>query len=305
MATPDAILPLTLYGPEVSYFTGKLEAVLRYKELPHERVSIAPTELERDTGVAQVPALRLADGRWLTDSTPIIAWLEEQFPEPVVVPRDPVLAFFSHLLEDYADEWLWRPAMHYRWDYEVDAQHLSRTLVSEAAGHVPLPGFVLRSLVRSRQRSLFTKGDGVTPENWDHVERIYFDSLKQLEAIFQVRPYLLGDAAEPRGLRIHRTDVPALRDGPDARNPDARDGAGGLRVGGPGLERPCQRDRRRAAHRGARRLEPDPGRGRLRLSPVPLCQRGSLEGRAGPTSTSRSRGPRIATSAPRPIGSGA
>jgi hypothetical protein len=136
----DPILPLTLYGPEVSYFTGKLEAVVRFLELPYERVAKGPTDMTQTTGVAQVPGLQLADGRWLTDSTPIIAWLDARYPDAGVIPRDPVVAFFSRLLEDYADEWLWRPAMHYRWDYPEGAQHLSRVLVDEAARHIPLPG---------------------------------------------------------------------------------------------------------------------------------------------------------------------
>jgi glutathione S-transferase len=189
----DDALPLALYGPEVSYFTGKLEAVIRYMELPYQRIAKGPVgEVAQATGVAQVPGLRLADGRWLTDSTPIIAWLDERYPDLQVIPRDPVLAFFSRLLEDYADEWLWRPAMHYRWDYPEGAFHLSRALVDEAARDVPLPGFVKRYLIRSRQRTLFTKGDGVSPATWDHVERIYLDSLAQLGAIFETRPYLLG-----------------------------------------------------------------------------------------------------------------
>jgi hypothetical protein len=70
----DPILPFKLYGPEPSYFTGKLEAVIRFMELPYERIAKAPLgEVARATGVVQVPGLLLADGRWLTDSTPIIA----------------------------------------------------------------------------------------------------------------------------------------------------------------------------------------------------------------------------------------
>ncbi len=187
------MLPLEVYGPEVSYFTGKLEAVLRYKELPYARIARAPDRsLARATGVAQVPALRLADGRWLTDTTPIIAWLDEQFCEYPVTPPDPLLAFVSRLVEDFADEWLWRPAMHYRWDYAQDAQHLSRILADELMGHIALPGPLKRLFVRRRQRGWFTRGDGVSPRTWDHVEKIYLDSLAQLRAVFETRPYLLG-----------------------------------------------------------------------------------------------------------------
>ena len=189
----DPVMPMQVHGSEVSYFTGKLEAVLRFKELPYQRVARAPARsLERTTGVAQVPGVRLGDGRWITDTTPIIAWLDAQHPEPNVIPREPVVAFFSRLLEDYADEWLWRPAMHYRWDYPQDAHHLSRVLTDELMSEVPLPGFIKRSLIRKRQRALFTTGDGVGPATWDHVEKIYFDSLAHLGAILKTRPYLLG-----------------------------------------------------------------------------------------------------------------
>ena len=189
----DPVLPLTLYGPEISYFTGKLEAVLRFMELPHRRVAKGPMgDLPRVTGVAQVPALQLADGRWLTDTTPIIGWLDARYPEHRVIPRDPVAAFFSRLLEDYADEWLWRPAMHYRWDYAEGAELQSRVLVDEAGGEIPLPGFIKRYLIRNRQRKLFTLGDGVAPATWDHVEKIYLDSLDHFSAILEQRPFLLG-----------------------------------------------------------------------------------------------------------------
>ena len=246
----DPILPLEIHGPEPSYFTGKLEAVVRYKELPYRRIPKPPMgALARATGVAQVPGLRLADGRWLTDTTPIIAWLDARYPDTAVTPRDPVAAFFSRLLEDYADEWLWRPAMHYRWDYPEGAFHASRVLADELSGRVRLPGFVKRHLVRSRQRRLFTKGDGVSPATWDHVEAIYLDSLAQLGAILETRPYLLGTrpslvdfgffgpmfrhfAQDPPSARIMRETAPAVYEW-TARVWNARAGA----TGGELLER--------------------------------------------------------------------
>ena len=81
---------------ELSYFTGKLEGVLRYKELPYVRVLKGPIgEVEAATGTAQVPALQIADGRWMTDSTPIIAWLEEKFPHTPIMPSDSGREFFQ------------------------------------------------------------------------------------------------------------------------------------------------------------------------------------------------------------------
>jgi len=189
-----AIVPLRVFGPDVSYFTGKLEAYLRYKEIPYERVPGNPfATLARETGVGQVPGVQLADGRWMTDTTPMISWLESQFPEPYVIPRDPLQAFFGLLLEDYGDEWLWRPAMHYRWYYRTDAAHLSRRLADEIAYETPAPGFLKRFLIRTRQRHFFTRGDGVTEATRPHVERVYLETLEQLRTILTCRPFLLGE----------------------------------------------------------------------------------------------------------------
>ncbi len=187
------ITPLRVLGPEESYFTGKLEAYLHFKEIPFERVPKAPDrELQQRTGVRQVPAVELADGRWMTDTTPIIAWLETQFPEPSVIPEDPLQAFVSWLVEDYGDEWLWRPAMHYRWSYPQDAHHLSRKLSDEMMSDMALPGSWKRLLTRWRQRTFFVRLDGVNATTWAHVEHTYTNALAQLEAILETRPFLLG-----------------------------------------------------------------------------------------------------------------
>jgi glutathione S-transferase len=228
--TSDSIAPLKLYGAEFSYFTGKLEGVLRYMELPHQRLAGSPVGAEAlAAGVAQVPALQLADGRWLSDTTPIIDWLDQQYPEIAVIPRNPVTAFFSRLLEDYADEWLWRPAMHYRWNYTESAYHLRRMLIDENARDIPLPGFVKRYAFLNRQRAVYIKGDGVTPDTWNHVEKIYHDSLAHLSSILETRPYLLGSrpsladfgffgsmfrhfSQDPTSARIMRETAPAVHE---------------------------------------------------------------------------------------------
>lgn len=187
--------PLRVYGSAISYFTGKLEAYLRYKEIPYERVAMTPlvrARVGRRTGATQMPAVELPDGRWMTDTTPMIAWLETQHPEPAVVPRDPLQGFVSRLVEDYADEWLWRPALHYRWSHRGDAHLLSRRIVDEMMPRVPIPGALKRFGIRQRQLRRYVRGDGITAATRGHVESVYLRSLDQLEAIVAVRPFLLG-----------------------------------------------------------------------------------------------------------------
>jgi len=147
----------------------------------------------RHTGTTQVPAARLPDGRWMTDTTPMIAWLESQHPEPAVIPRDPLQAFASRLLEDYADEWLWRPALHYRWSHLGDALLLSRRIVDEMMPRVPLPGWLKRWSIRQQQLRRYVRGDGIGPGTRGHVESIYLRCLDELNAIFALQSFLLGD----------------------------------------------------------------------------------------------------------------
>jgi glutathione S-transferase len=189
-------MPLVLYGSTISYFTGKLEAALRYKEIDY-RLEPMRSQAQRGlipqaTGVFQMPALQLEDGRWLTDSTLILQWLDQAYPQYPLLPQNPVLRFVSLLLEDYADEWLWRPAMHYRWHYASDAARLSCHISQELLSDMPGPLWLKQFFVRQRQRRLFTVGDGVNVHTHAHVEGIYLNTLAALEAIFANRPFMLG-----------------------------------------------------------------------------------------------------------------
>ena len=192
--TIDARFPLTVYGSSISYFTGKLENYFRLKGIPYRLQPLVTRSVVKEkTGSTQMPAVEFADGCWMSDSTPIIEWFEAEYPATAVIPQDPLQRFFSLLLEDYADEWLWRPAMHYRWYYSEGAHFASRHLVNEIAADVPAPAFIKRAAITRRQRRGYTTGDGVSVDQVPGVEAIYRRTLKQLEAIFRTRPFLLGD----------------------------------------------------------------------------------------------------------------
>ncbi|MDH3211886.1 MAG: glutathione S-transferase [Myxococcales bacterium] len=189
--------PYVVYRLDVSYFSGKLEAYLQYKEIAFRRVEATRRVMQcvvvPHTGIGKVPVVHTPDDLWLQDSTPIIDFLEARHPNGSVVPGDPTQAFFSRLLEDYADEWLWRPALHYRWSYREDARRLGRRIAETALADVPVPSALAARFVARRQRALYVRGDGVAPETREHVEGIYTGTLDRLEAVLDDRPFLLGD----------------------------------------------------------------------------------------------------------------
>lgn len=188
--------PYTLYVMYISYFSGKMQAYLRYKEIAHRTVELRWNEMLRvllpNTGLMKVPAVRTPEGQWLADSTPMIDWFETRDPDSPVLPDDPALAFTCRLLEDYADEWLWRPALHYRWSYRADAHALSRRFAETFLSDMPGPAWLTAAIIRDRQRRIYVKGDGVTPATRAHVESVYLDTLDRLQAIFEKQDFLLG-----------------------------------------------------------------------------------------------------------------
>jgi glutathione S-transferase len=184
-----------VHGLDLSYFTGKLEAGLRLKGLPYTLVEMDSRSFRRlgdRVGVRQMPHLESPDGDLLTDSFRILDRLDALHPETLLRPAEPLAAFCDALLEYWADEWLWRPALHYRWWPEQDAALLSRRLAEGLLRDVPLPLFVKRRLILARQRRTYLAGDGITATTAPAVEALFEATLAALAPHFAAVPFLAG-----------------------------------------------------------------------------------------------------------------
>jgi glutathione S-transferase len=187
---------LRLHGLDLSYFTGKLEAYCRAKGLAYDFVAMDMADFRRcakATGRAQMPVLEFPGGRMLTDTTAIIAQCEDQGFEPALRPADPAAAFLSRLYEDMFDEWLWRPALYYRWAFKPDADLRSRQIAETMLRDLPLPLWLRRLFIRRRQKKLYLELDGVTKSTAPQIEKLYADVLDALEPVFSARPFLFGE----------------------------------------------------------------------------------------------------------------
>ena len=185
-----------LHGLKLSYFTGKLEAWLRVRGLPFRFVEMDLAGFRacaRATGIAQMPALRSPEGIWLTDTTAILRRLEAETPGPALQPTAPLAAFLSLFLEDAFDEWLWRPALYYRWAFTDDARLMGRRIAATLMRDLPLPLALKAAAVRLRQQRVYLRQDGVTRATAPSVERLYLEVLDRLEPILARRPFLFGE----------------------------------------------------------------------------------------------------------------
>jgi len=189
---------MIVYGSCVSYYTGKLESYLRYKGIEYRRKAMPyddPESIMKHVGALQHPVVDRGDGRWMSDTTPMLLQLEQEHPENTILPGNPVVGFIARLIEDYADEWLWRPAMHYRWSYQQSRVALSEILAEELRQNgPPYPKFILRKMLTHRQRTYFVIKDGVNGRTWDHVEQGYLNALDNMTGMLRDRPFLLGNA---------------------------------------------------------------------------------------------------------------
>ena len=228
--------PVILYGSSISYFTGKMECYFKVRSIPYKRI-VAPypafeKKMKKMVGVHQMPAVVLPDGRWMTDTTKMIQWFESKFNNSLV-PQDPVQAFICYLIEDWADEWWWRPAMHYRWHYKEGAEFASDHLAKELLGAFPAPHFLKKMFLARRQRNGYTVGDGISQDNIDAVEANVRNLFSNLEKIFSKRSFIFGEipsladiglsgpfyrhfALDPVPLKIIKNEAPSILNWLDA-----------------------------------------------------------------------------------------
>lgn len=189
--------PITIYGSSISYFTGKMESYFKIRSIPYKRlVSPYPSfekKMKKMVGIHQMPAVVLPDGRWMTDTTMMIQWFESKFENSSIVPADSTQAFICYLLEDWADEWWWRPAMHYRWHYKEGAEFASNHLAKELLGSFPAPHFLKKIFLTRRQRNGYTVGDGISRNNIDAIEKNVINLFGNLEEIFSKRTFVFGE----------------------------------------------------------------------------------------------------------------
>lgn len=199
MPAPDT--PVTdncrVYVMDISYFSGKFEAYLRYKGINYQRIEAHHAVLYGDvykrTGTMKVPAVELSDGRWLKDTSPMIRWFEQQHPASPVIPEDPPLAFVASLIEDYADEWLWRPAMWWRWIPSASRSHLGYRIATEVLGSFPGPNWLKARYFAWRQSREWLWDDGMSKRNSAQIRDMYPMQLSALELILRDQAYLLGE----------------------------------------------------------------------------------------------------------------
>lgn len=187
----------TLFGSEMSYFTGKARAYLRWKGIEFDEVPPSPdimkTEIIANIGWPVIPVLKTPDGTYVQDTADIITYFERRYPTTHAMPTTPLQALATYLLQLFADEWMTLPAMHYRWNHNEDWIY-GEFGKSAAPNGTPEEQYAAGKAVGQRFKG-FVPMLGITPETAPGIEKAYEQFLADLSAHLERLPYLLGTRA--------------------------------------------------------------------------------------------------------------
>ncbi len=198
----------TLIGSELSMFSRKLEAQLRYQAIPHrwQFKTLARTpQLETRAQTRFIPLLQTPDGWLLHDTIAVGPMLDARFPAVPVIPTTPAQRGACFVLEDFFNHWFPRHALHARWCYPEDiaaaGQGFGANMVFDQSKDVPLTAAQQAELTGFGQGMVESFGafacrvQGADADQ-SHAIRADFDQLMGLLADhFRHHPFLLGGRA--------------------------------------------------------------------------------------------------------------
>lgn len=181
-----------------SPYSWKLRSYFHYKDIGYRRMrsnlTAYFTQIPEKVGMSIIPVVLTPDDKVLQDTTPMMEEFERLHPKRSCVPEDPRLAALMWILEDFADEYLVRFAMHYRWGNELNRDALSHRLArSMCYGQADMHPRDIAGMVLDRQ-SGFDLPLGLSSDAAREVlDRQLLELLDILDRHFSQYQFLLGD----------------------------------------------------------------------------------------------------------------
>ena len=185
-----------VHGLTRSYFTRKVTGYLDHADLPWR---LQPGFLDHSEATAAgwnggIPVVTAPDGTPMWDSTSIIEHLDVGADaDTSVLPDHPTLRFLAYLLDDYSDEWFYRPAVGSRWSYPDNTVTAGWQIAEEVSVGRGVPGDVIRPMVVATMTNSLGKL-GVSADNIDAwMDHVLVPWLRALDAHLEHHGQLLGD----------------------------------------------------------------------------------------------------------------
>jgi glutathione S-transferase len=145
---------MRLYSVPISTNVERVALALAYKGLAVEHVEVPYDdrgEILRVSGQELVPVL-VVDGEVVSDSTAILEWLEERFPDPPLYPREPARRAEARLFVDWFNRVWKRPPNLI--EAELERDDPNRELVARSVAELRASLDVFEALLDGRDHLL-------------------------------------------------------------------------------------------------------------------------------------------------------
>jgi glutathione S-transferase len=197
-------------SPSLSPFCVKIHYALGLKGLAYEAHDTMISGGVSPTG--KLPVLAI-DGELVCDSTAIFRRLDRLAPEPPLEPAAPAARALNHVLEDWADECLYRYVVYYRWAVDENVGRTTAALFASASAPLRAVG----PIVAKRQLRAKVKSFGL-PASRAEVDDDFDRHLGAIDALVKQGPFVTGEAVAGADLAV-AAQLQALRAGltPDAQ----------------------------------------------------------------------------------------
>jgi len=195
----------TLVGSEMSFFTRKLEAQLRFQQIPWHwqfKTQERTAELEARAGTHFIPLLMTPEKWLIHDTIALGPMLNDRFGERPVIPQTPLQRSCCFILEDAFNHWLGRSCVHTRWCYPDNVawvgprfganMMLDRSIeVLFSDQELEQLGGVGNMMLEGFGRNV-CEYNGVGPDQGEAVRADFTRMLKALDTHFANNNFLLG-----------------------------------------------------------------------------------------------------------------
>jgi glutathione S-transferase len=194
-----------LVGSEMSFFTRKLEAQLRFQRIPWHwqfKTQERTAELEARAGTHFIPLLITPDKWLIHDTIAIGPMLNDRFNHYPVIPDTPLQRACCFILEDAFNHWLGRVCVHSRWCYPDNVlwcgPRFGANMMLDRSIDIPFTADELQQLggIGPMMHEGFGRNvceyNGVGPEQANSVQADFQLMLDALATHFADNDFLLG-----------------------------------------------------------------------------------------------------------------
>ena len=194
-----------LVGSEMSFFSRKLEAQLRFQHIPwdwHFKTQARTGELEARSGTHFVPLLMTPEKWLIHDTIALGPMLNDRFPDRPVIPPTPLQRSCCFILEDAWNHWLGRSCVHTRWCYPDDiawaGPRFGANMILGRSVDIPFTDQEMEQLadIGPQMHESFGKNvceyNGVGPEQGEFVKADFIRMMQALDTHFAENHFLLG-----------------------------------------------------------------------------------------------------------------